>query len=244
MTVGERDGDIVPRRERLAVHRHKGLLVAFVGIDGAGKTSLVGAVARELRVTGLDVRVAWCGFADWQVIPLGILRRSPSEEARVSDQPRRESKDKWERVLRNPFVRFGYYSVVSVDYSLQLVVKVGFPRLEGHIVLCDRYYYDQAVSYSVELNSPSAQRLFSGLYRLALPRPDMVFLVDVPPEVAVARKSDIPSLDYVERRRRKYTELARTSGFYVLDGTESAERNVEIVVDVLRERLGATSVRN
>ena len=69
-----------------------------------------------------------------------------------------------------------------------------------------------------------------GLYGWLLPRPDVIFMSDVPAEVALDRKDDIPSLEYAQELRRMYLFAARQEGAIVLDGTRPPK---ELVHDVI-----------
>lgn len=54
-----------------------------------------------------------------------------------------------------------------------------------------------------------------------LPKPNKIFLVDVPEELAYSRKNDIPHLDYLRDRRMRYLSICKSLGAIVLDGSKS-----------------------
>ena len=60
------------------------------------------------------------------------------------------------------------------------------------------------------------------------PNPDLVFLLDLPADVAFQRKEDMP-LSYLEDRRAFYLSLERLRGVEILDGTASIEDLQEII---------------
>ena len=70
-----------------------------------------------------------------------------------------------------------------------------------------------------------------------LPRPELVFVMDVPEEIALQRKCDIPSIDYLKERRRLYLHLARKNKAVILDGTKDLTELETIIRDKVLERV-------
>jgi thymidylate kinase len=107
------------------------------------------------------------------------------------------------------------------------------PLQHKKVVVCDRYFFDWF--YNLWGNMSIA------LTRL-LPKPDMVFLLDVPVTIAFSRMhstSDrqIP-LSYYESLRNWYLTLAKQRGFFVIDSSGDFEEVKTVikkhVVRVLR----------
>jgi hypothetical protein len=51
-----------------------------------------------------------------------------------------------------------------------------------------------------------------------VPRPDIVYLMDVPEEIAFRRKNDIPSLAYLSNRRALYHRIYANGSCCLLSG--------------------------
>ena len=49
-----------------------------------------------------------------------------------------------------------------------------------------------------------------------MPKPDIIFLLDVEAEIAFLRKKDTPSLTHIERRRKIYLNVAETFKMIIL----------------------------
>ena len=64
-------------------------------------------------------------------------------------------------------------------------------------------------------------------YSRFFPKPDIVFLLDIPEEIAYERKDDVPSIEYLSDRRSIYLDVAERSGMRVLDGRKSVTELVE-----------------
>src|SRR5262249_46557372 len=69
------------------------------------------------------------------------------------------------------------------------------------------------------------------LFFLWNPKPDVVFLVDTPEEIAMRRKSDIHSIEYLRERRTEYLRMAERYGFQVLDGQAAPEQLLREVLE-------------
>jgi dTMP kinase len=71
------------------------------------------------------------------------------------------------------------------------------------------------------------------------PKPDLIFLVDVPEEIAYQRKDDVPSMDYLKVRRNSYLDIGEGYDMRLLDGckdlTELKERVQKEVFEYMEE---------
>jgi dTMP kinase len=146
-----------------------GMLIAFEGIDGSGKTTLSNRVATALRERGLSVEHAREGgwFASRVTQSIRDLCRDARNLALV---PRAEL-------------------LLYVAREVQLAEEVVIPALSRNdIVIIDRYLYTAEVLARYVRRLPDAairsviQDAAAGVW------PDMVFLVDVDPTVARGRR--------------------------------------------------------
>lgn len=49
--------------------------------------------------------------------------------------------------------------------------------------------------------------------------PDILFLIDLPEEIAHKRKDDVPSVDYLRDRRKMYLYIGNEYKMTILDGS-------------------------
>ena len=57
-------------------------------------------------------------------------------------------------------------------------------------------------------------------YSRLFPEPDLIFLIDIPEDIAYERKMDTPSIDYLFERRGLYLAVAREHKMMILDGSK------------------------
>jgi thymidylate kinase len=187
-----------------------GRVVAVVGGDGAGKSTLVTSLARWLN-----------GPLDTRVVHMGKPPRSPSTlvvKAGVLLARRAGVVRNW---LPNYPVAAGHDgSVPGTSWLLwQLVTAADRRRRHrrarslagrGHVVVCDRFPVDQVTLMDGSRTrwvpqdrlSPVARRLVAAEQRCyrAIGDPDLLLVLRVDPETAVGRKRGVDPADFVRPR--------------------------------------------
>src|SRR2546427_9928639 len=185
--------------------RKRGMLVAFSGVDGSGKTTQVKLLEESFRRINVDVIRIRSRWRPVLSLPLLVILRRLGY-ARVH-----RAGGVYIVETRLPH-RGGLSSLWCILTQIENIVKTGvklvFPLLLGRTVICDRYALDMVVDGMAGLHDvPGRTRLGFQLLRL-LPRPNFAFFMDIDPEVAFKRKPDLPRLeDYVERLQL-YRELS------------------------------------
>ena len=187
------------------------MLVTFEGIEAAGKSTLIAALAEDLRNGG----------------DLVLVTREPGGTP-LGDSLR--------AVFLDPALRIDPIAEVMLLNAAraQLVAHVIAPALkERTIVLCDRFF-DATVAYQAYGRGLDLEAVLelclAATHRIA---PELTFLVDVPVEVSRERVRARGGADRLEREdaafhtrvRDGYLELARRFAhrYVVFDGTRPPE---------------------
>ncbi len=209
------------------VRRPTGLTVAFLGIDGVGKSTVIRGVMSAL--TPVFARAQYFHFKP-QVIPV-----SP----RQPEVPMVHPQGKADGLSLRSLVRLGYY---LLDYWIGYAGKVWLRRARTTLVMFDRYFYDLSID-PVRLRHRWSMALAGWLAR-AVPSPDLVIVLDAPPEVVRSRKQEVPCLEEGTREREEYLRLAkRLPNAHVVDATEDdtavVRRVQQIILDHMARRAAA-----
>lgn len=195
-----------------------GVLICFVGIDGAGKSTLAKALVARTEEHGIRWKHVWGGFnASFTIFRpmIGAMKRSVFRGNRHMHESRTKG-----RVLRSSLLSTVYQYLAVLDYLLQTLVRIRLPLALGRNVVCDRYIYDLITSIGVLLDYPPDRTLTLLDRCLALvPQPDLTFLVDLPEALAYQRKDDIVALEFLSVRRAIYLQMAKRYRMITLDGS-------------------------
>jgi ABC-type iron transport system FetAB ATPase subunit len=196
----------VPRRRRLgAAYAPRGLSVAVIGPDGAGKSTLI----RSLHaLPDLPTEMIYMGgnrasanhslpTARW-LVRHGrtidrLARRLPPPGSPVG------------RALRGPRLVAGLVHDV-LEYAYRFGVAA-VARRRGAVVLFDRYVYDAQIDAIVD-GASAWQRLRAALFRRLFPTPDLVLILEAPGSLLFARKGE-HTPERLERVGRACREVVR-----------------------------------
>ena len=196
-----------------------GCWIAFMGPDGCGKSLVLNAVSREFAPSFRTIR-------HYHLRPKLIGRKSTSHGP-VTDphgQPPRGAVASTAKVVD-----------LWLDYTLGYLFRILPGLIRTELVLFDRCFYDLLVdSKRIRYGGPP------GLLRAAriAPGPDLVILLDAPPEVLRSRKQEVPATE-VARQRAAYLELARTlPSAVVINAAQPAEHVIHDTVAAIMNHLG------
>ncbi|MDW7775544.1 MAG: hypothetical protein SCH39_04290 [Methanosarcinales archaeon] len=204
-------------------------LIIFTGIDGSGKSTLSRTLVERLEKENNKARYLW-----WFSAENSLMRRTLRLLSRGGKGETTENNEG--TLPKSSPVQKLYQFIVLLDYQWQTFFHVYLPLMSGKNVICDRYVYDIVISFTKEFNYPEAKtrKMMSTLLRLS-PKPDIAFFVDVPVEVAIQRKHDIPSIQHHEELRSLYNTFIRDE-MICLDGTKSIAELNDNVWDIVKNQ--------
>ena len=199
--------------------RTKAKLICFTGMDGAGKTTLVKSLVEEMKKRGLKCNYVYGRYKPFLARPALALGKILFLRGRDINEYEDYSSAKRDAVRRYSLVTSIYQKILLFDYSLQLLTKIIFPKMLGRTVICDRYVYDTVMNDipRVDDDFEHLKRLIEKCFHIA-PEPDLIFLIDLPEEIAYQRKEDTPSISYLKERRNIYLDIGKEYDMRILDG--------------------------
>lgn len=190
-----------------------------MGIDGSGKTTVARSLQELLTSAGISSTYLWCGwrgFESWLFKPFA----SQTKQAMT----RRGS----EETIASAHSKIPFFDWLTwLDYFVRVCPLLVASSLTNTIVLADRYVYD--VILALHADGSTSYRLVVWLFKL-FPRPTIIFYVKVPPELAFARKDDVPSLEFLRRsddEKRKLLAQFPVDQVITLDGTRTVQELTE-----------------
>lgn len=209
-----------------------GIFLVFEGIDGSGKGTQAGRLAETAAATGRTVATFSFPLYDDNPFSRAIGRYLNGDLGSL------------EHV--HPGLSALLYACDRFHARPDLLRAIE----ESDLVVCDRYVASNLAHQGAKLAGEERERLVDWLLEVeygefALPRPDLVVLLDAPVEVArelVARKgarayttleADIleASREHADASREIYRELARRGGWTVVS-TARADGGVRAIDEV------------
>ena len=185
------------------VHRvigRKGLLVAFLGPDGSGKTTL----ARRLAAAHIfPTHYVYMGSGNY-ILPTSHLieRISRGLRKKHNDSKMREEKIHiLERLLRYLKETAKLCHDMAEFLTRYLFLSYRFYR-KGHLVINDRYIYDLLLDRERFGRHPVIEKIILRL----LPKPDLLLFLETSTQTMHQRKGE-HSLDILESMKQGYRSL-------------------------------------
>lgn len=213
--------------------RQELMLITFSGLDGAGKSTLIAALAAKFP--SQDVRVLTMYddltlFSCVRKLRDGARRRVLGMAGRVPGAPPSVDVDDKGNVSRADTRTAGIVYVVTrrillrqIAYLFDVIISraiIGSHLFRARVVIVDRYFYDSMVDiaaaergkwfYSVEEARqirPPRRAYMKFVLRMAR-KPDLPIFIDVDPAEAYRRKPEYP-LAYSSARRVVYSTIFR-----------------------------------
>lgn len=199
------------RKLKMQAHKKEGLLISFCGLDGCGKSTMIGMLEKRLKEEGYSV----------------ILTKQPTDAVRKSDIFRTymDMKD-------HSGYEYRSLSLLAAADRIQHVKKEIIPVLErGDVVLSDRYFYSCLANLRARGYEDD-----KWIYEVSadIPRPDIAFFLDVPVAMAISRVRSRPEereryideqLQY--RLRDEYIGICKKNGGVLIDASGEESKAFE-----------------
>lgn len=197
------------------------LLISFIGIDGSGKTTLAKELHRKLEVEGLKCSYFHVTFLLIKYIPTRLRRLFWRRISTLSgDMVIKDSSLDKKTGKRLMLIFLG---LVLIDALITYLTKI---KLKKTILIYDRYFYDNLVIY-LDICPEWTRRLYLRL----IPKPNLVFFLDVSPSIAYERKKEY-SLSFNYFQRRHYLNLLKylkNSDLYIVNTNASIDEVFSLV---------------
>ncbi len=194
------------------------MIIAFVGMDGSGKTTLSRKLKEEL-VRQSHSAVVVEPFKYLVFAP--VLKFLGGNERLVSARGEK----------KNHFFLFKFWPILALfDHWIQFLFKIKPLEKRYDYVIADRFFFDFASSFKYFGYTTS---FLDKLYLRLVPKPDLTFVLDLPPETALEReKGGQHSLKFFSYQRGYYSDLVKRFGLQKLDASKDVPALLEEILSV------------
>ena len=181
-----------------------GLLIAVLGTDGTGKSTLIGRL--HSRFAPAFRRVLRFHWAPRLTVPRRNAPPNTHPHAKAN---------------RGALLSSCFLLAVVVDYWIGYLISLKQSRARSSLILFDRYFHDVLIDpQRYRYGGPAW--LARGMARL-IPSPDLVVILDADERVIEERKAELPA-EEIGRQRQKYKELKFPGAEKVVINTEKSEK--------------------
>ena len=210
-------------------------IIYLSGIDGAGKTSVSKEIYKHYYAKKIKAYYTWGGLTPVLLKPLSLVAKllfvrklDKNNNYSIHKKHKQKSINKFKYLMSLQFI------IALADYYPQYLFKVYFRSKLNEIIIIDRYYLDFFIERGILANWTLEQTYnkIIDYQRLFLNPTDFIYL-KINPEIALKRKDDIPSIDYLNDRERYYNYIHARLNSFVIDGGKSLDEVVEDIRNIL-----------
>lgn len=198
-----------------------GLMVAFEGTDGSGKSTIISGLSEVLDNTFPN---GMLDYYHWRPGFIKKEKRTEDGEAVVVKQP--HAKKSYGKLKS-----FAKYMFFNFDYIFGYWCKVRWQISKGHLVVFDRYYYDyymDKLRYRLNISNTTLN-----LFRFMIPKPDITFLLIGDSKVLYERKKEISVQEIQEQINRLIQNQEKFHNSVIVDVNQPINKVVFDVAETI-----------
>lgn len=200
------------------IFRPTGLVVAFMGPDGSGKTTIINGVKK-------DITEAFRQNKQFHLFPKESNNDAPNIDPHAMK----------ERGFMGSLLKLVYFLVL---YVIGYWSKVFPLKVRSTFVIFDRYFHDLLVDPKRYRHGTS--KVWLHIIGFFIPKPDLWILLNAPADVIQKRKSEVTP-EETARQLESYNELFGTlKNAYIVNANQSPEQVIydaeKVIIDYLEKR--------
>ncbi len=216
----------------------KKIFIAFVGIDGSGKSTLSNNTYKKILKERKIIKKYGRFIPICTKIVIFLARKIfLKNSASIQKNYEKYIEEKRSIMKKHQTLTKLFISLILIEYFIEIFIKIIIPRKMGFSIIVDRYVYDTVINdlaIDLDLTKEETHKIIKKFLKI-LPNPDITFFVNVSEEIAFKRKNDIPSINYLKMRNKYYQELVNFKEVIKLDGSLEIERLEVIIFEHLKK---------
>jgi thymidylate kinase len=209
-------------------------ILVISGLDGSGKSAHAFKLFNELNSIDIPADYLWMRGIGRIFLSLPLLALSKAIGiTKVHVLKNKLKVSEYNFHLFKP-IRYIWPLVQFLDSIFFTLLLIQNPLKNWNkILIIDRSVIDTYVDASVDTKNEKINSLFEKCMISMLPKTSCVIVLDVKEEIAMKRKNDVISIEYLIKRRRLYRRLALTYGYPLI----STELPFDFVHDKISKKI-------
>ena len=198
------------------------MLIAFSGIDSAGKSTQILKVVKYFKSRGRKTKVIWSrgGYTPLFNGFKFILRKTTLNSLPESGNSKRRNKNfnrKWVRIL--------WLNIALMDLIVFYCLYLRWLKILGYIVIADRYLWDTYIDFELKFQKENFEKsILWGILVYLSPKSDSSFLLTIPVDESLRRSNlkNEPFSENLNQRKKRlslYQDLIKKGKWnHIIDG--------------------------
>jgi len=216
------------------------MLIAFSGLDGAGKSTQIELLKSYFEQSGKKVKLFWSrgGYTPGMQALKNVMRMYKSSKIPL-DHGNSEQRNK---SFSNPNVRKIWLSLAILDLILYYGIYLRFKSLVGVKVICDRYIFDTHIDFKLNFPHEDVEKwLLWKILLFTAPKPKRHFVLTIPVVESIRRSAlkDEPfpdSKEVLELRLKDYLTFVTEQSFAIhIDGTKKIKGIHNFIIEGVKK---------
>lgn len=202
-------------------YKQKGVMIAFIGTDGSGKSTIIENLPLILERTFDKSQIK---YYHWRP---KIIKSPKGDKRSIKNVSEPHKKKPYSKIIS-----LGKFMYFNLDYILGYWLSVKVHLGKNKLVVFDRYYYDYMIDkYRYRLNlSECTIKAFLWF----IPKPDITFLLVGDPKVLYERKKELP----IELVKEQVNSLLKKRSKFPNSKVIDVNKNIDdVMFDVSRSIL-------
>jgi len=210
-------------------------IIYLSGIDGAGKTTVSKEIYNHYCGKKIKAYYTWGGLTPILLKPLSLFAKllfvrklDKNNNYFIHKKHKQKSINKFKYLMSLQFI------IALIDYYPQYLFKIYFRSKLNKIIIIDRYYLDFFIERGILANWTLKETYNKIIdYQNFFLNPTDFIYLKINPEIAIKRKDDIPSVDYLNDREKYYDYIHARLNSFVIDGGKNIDEIVEEIKNIL-----------
>ena len=218
------------------------MIMYFSGIDGSGKSTIINNLTKRY-FKDREVKIIWARYCPklFSFI-ISFLKKKKIKENRNYNDMSKESYSIWksfkQRILKHKILNDFLYIIQFIEYYFEYYFQtknlMKAEKNNNSIIILDRYFLDFIVNQTINYGDISKKLVTNYMIKKMLSF-DYILYLKVKPEIAIKRKKDIPSIEYLQDRTDVYDFYTqKLQNLYVVDANKNISEVLYEIKDILQ----------